>query len=507
VKVFEILQRDAGGRIGRIRTSHGIISTPCLLPVINPLKPEVPIEEMKKLGVNALMTNAYILYKHWPEAPEVHKFLGFEGPIVTDSGGFQILKYGRVEVSPEEIVRYEEAISSDIAVILDVPTGASDSRREAEEKVEITIQRAKAAVSLRRNSSVLWSAPVQGGKYLDLVERCARELGQLDYSIHAIGGPVEYFERYHFSRVVDLVMTAKMNLPLNRPVHLFGAGHPIFFSLAVLMGCDLFDSAAYALFAKADRYMTAEGTIRLEELCEFPCNCQVCTKYSPRELREMEKDERAKVLALHNLSVSLVEVRRIKQAIVEGRLWEYAQRRCASHPRLLEAFRRLGRYSKWFEKFDPVTKPSGFMYVGPESANRPEVIRHRIRMGRYTPPQSKTLVIAPHGCQSVALEGHIVRVVPPFGVIPEELLGFYPLGQYEIPKSLSKEEWSAALSSLREYLEKFGERYEKVVLLEIDKIGEELEKTCELVKDKLEVHRKVEKTRARGQNEGNKTGQ
>lgn len=490
--VFEIFQRDAGGRIGRLKTAHGVISTPCLLPVVNPVKLEIPVEEMRKAGVEALMTNAYIIYRHWPEPPKVHELLGFEGPIATDSGGFQILRYGKVKVNPEEIVRFEEMLSSDIAVILDIPTGASDSRRQAEKKVEITLKRAREAVRLRQNPSILWAAPVQGGRYLDLVERCARELGQLDYPVHAIGGPVEYFERYHFSRVVDLVMTAKMNLPLDRPVHLFGAGHPILFSLAVLMGCDLFDSAAYALFAKAGRYMTPEGTMRLEEMREFPCPCPACLGHSPREVRKMAAEERTKVLALHNLYVSLVEVRRIRQAIAEGRLWEYAQRRCSSHPRLLDAFRRLARYSDWLEKFDPVTKPSGFLYTGPESAHRPEVIRHRRRMDRYAPPPSEILVIAPLGCKP-ELEGHVIRVIPPFGVIPEELSGFYPLGQYEIPKSLSREEWLTSLSSLEEYLKKFGEKYQKVILLWIEGVGEELVKACRAVKEKLEIHRKGEK--------------
>jgi len=486
---FEVLQRDAGGRIGRLETPHGVLSTPCLLPVVNPVRPEIPINEMRKLGVEAIMTNAYIIHQHQMEARDVHSLLGFDGPVVTDSGGFQILKYGKVEVSPEEIVRFQESISSDIAVILDVPTGASDNRKQAEEKVKITIERAREAVNLRKNPNILWSAPVQGGRYLDLVEKCARELGQLDYHIHAIGGPVEYFERYHFSNVVDLVMTAKMNLPLNRPVHLFGAGHPIFFSLAVLMGCDLFDSAAYALFAKADRYMTAEGTLRLEELREFPCQCHVCTEYSPKEVKNMEKVERIKLLALHNLSVSLVEVRRIRQAIAEGRLWEYTQRRCVSHPRLLNALRRLARYSAWLEKFDPVTKSSGFMYIGPESAYRPEVVRHRIRMERYSPPSSKVLIILPLGCKAEIQEGHIVKVVPPFGVIPEELSGYYPLGQYEIPKTLSREEWKTALVSLRGYLEKFGKKYEKVVLFWKDEIGEELVKACEPVTDRMIIER------------------
>jgi 7-cyano-7-deazaguanine tRNA-ribosyltransferase len=493
VGVFEILQRDAGGRIGRLKTAHGILTTPCLLPVVNPVRLEIPVEEMRKAGVEALMTNAYIIYRHWSEPPKVHELLGFEGPIATDSGGFQILRYGRVKVGPEEIVRFQESLSPDIAVILDIPTGASDSHGQAEEKVEITLQRATEAVRLRQNPSILWAGPVQGGKYLDLVERCARELSRLDYPIHAIGGPVEYFERYHFSKVVDLVMTAKMNLPLDRPVHLFGAGHPIFFSLAVLMGCDLFDSAAYALFAKAGRYMTPEGTKRLEEMREFPCVCPACVGRSPQEVREMVPEEKTRVLALHNLYVSLVEVRKIRQAIAEGKLWEYTQRRCASHPRLLDAFRRLVRYSGWLEKFDPVTKPSGFLYVGPESAYRPEVIRHQKRLERYTPPPTEVLIIAPLGCKLEPQEGHVVKVVPPFGVIPEELSGFYPLGQYEISRTLSREEWRSSLAPLREYLEKFGDKYKKVILLWTEAAGEELVQACEPVKEKLEVHRKGEK--------------
>ncbi|MEM2281975.1 MAG: tRNA guanosine(15) transglycosylase TgtA [Candidatus Hadarchaeales archaeon] len=492
--IFEILERDVAGRIGKLRTPHGTLRTPCLLPVVNPVKLEVPIEQMKRAGVEALMTNAYLIYRHNPDSSDVHKLLGFEGPIATDSGGFQILKYGSVEVGPEEIVRFQEKISPDIAVILDVPTSARDSRKQAEEKVNLTIQRAREAVTLRRSSSILWCAPVQGGKYLELVERCAREVGEQDYSLHAIGGPVEYFERYQFDRVVDLTMTAKRNLPLSRPVHLFGAGHPLSFSLAVLMGCDLFDSAAYALFAKADRYMTAGGTLRLEELEELPCECPVCLSHSVSELKRLEKKERVKLLALHNLHLSLAEVRRIKQAIAEGRLWDYTYRRCLSHPGLLDGFRRLALYSEWLVKFDPVTKPSGFLYAGPESAWRPEVLRHRSRMKRYTPPPVQTLLIVPFDCKPPAVPGHVLKLVPPFGIIPEELSGFYPLGQYQLPRDFSREELLAVLPSLREYLERFGEKYEKVILVWSEKFGEELLEACGSVTGKLEVYRKAQKS-------------
>ncbi len=491
---FEILQRCGGGRLGRIETAHGEIRTPCLLPVINPVQVEVPIEEVRRAGAEALMTNAYLIMKHFPDAGDVHQHLGFDGPVVTDSGGYQILRYGEVEVSPEQIVSFQDSIGPDIAVILDVPTGAQDDHGTAERKVEETVERARQAVQLRRNPNVAWCAPVQGGRYLNLVERCARSLAQLEYQVYAIGGPVEYFESYKFHHVVDLVMTAKRHLPLNRPVHLFGAGHPICFSLAVLMGCDLFDSAAYALFAKDDRYLTPTGTVRLEELRELPCECPVCRCSSAEELKEVDRQERKRILALHNLYVSLAEVRRIRQAIWEGRLWEYTHQRCTCHPALLQAFRQLLKYAKWLERFDPVTKPSGFLYTGYESAFRPEVLRHRFRMSRYRPPAEECLILVPHGQKAeFPVQGHVVRIVPPFGVIPEELSDVYPLGQCEIPRQLTRQEREVALRELRQYLVRHGGSYRKVYLLWDEEWGQDLIEACQPVKNKLEVYQKTEK--------------
>ncbi|MEM2192444.1 MAG: tRNA guanosine(15) transglycosylase TgtA, partial [Candidatus Hadarchaeales archaeon] len=278
--VFEILHRDGLGRIGRLKTAHGSVTTPTLMPVINPVDIFIsPAEMRKEFGAELMMTNSYLIFKHFGEEGArrgVHEILGYNGPIMTDSGGYQILRYGEIEIEPEEIVRYQEAIGSDIATILDVPTGINATRERAEETVEITLKRARESLKLRSKEETLWCGPIQGGLFSDLVERSAKEMGSMDFHVYASGGPVELMEEYRYRELVKLVMAAKKNLPPNRPVHLFGAGHPMMFSLAVLMGCDLFDSAAYALYAKTGRYMTARGTLKLEELKFFPCECPVC---------------------------------------------------------------------------------------------------------------------------------------------------------------------------------------------------------------------------------------
>jgi len=466
------------------------------MPVINPADVFIsPAEMRKEFGAELMMTNAYLTRCHFGDKAtksKIHGIIGYDGPIMTDSGGYQILRYGDIEVTPVEIVKYQEAIASDIATILDIPTGAHTTKEKAEETVRVTLERARQAVELRSNPDVMWCGPVQGGLFPDLVAMSAREMGKLDFQVHAIGSPVEIMEEYRYAELVDLVIAAKKNLPLERPVHLFGAGHPAMLSLAVVMGCDLFDSAAYVLYARDGRYMTSEGTLRLEELSWLPCECPVCTGTSADELRRLPEDEKTKLLAKHNLHVSFGEIRRIRQAIFEGRLWEHVQVRCRCHPRLLDGFRRLLQQPDFIERFDPVSKPSAFYYSGEESAGRPEVVRHASRLERYEPPQLPILALLPaFGRNTPELEDpestHLVRLIPPFGAVPEELEEVYPLWQFEVPRALDDEQVKTIVESLSRYLKRHGGRYEKVVLYNAEGWKDSLVKACNPVKEKLEV--------------------
>ena len=318
---FEIVDRDLLARIGRFETKSGVVETPLLFPVINPgIQPIPPKKLEQEFGCRALITNAYIINKNFRETAiekGLHEFLDFSGSIMTDSGAYQLLIYKGVETTPKEIVQFQEAIDTDIATILDIPTGWGVSKEYAQYTVKETIKRAKALEKMKSRDDLAWVGPVQGGQYLDLVARSAREMGKLPFQIHALGSPTPVMEQYKFDVLVDMIVTAKMNLPPERPLHLFGAGHPFMFALAVALGCDLFDSAAYALFARQDRYLTDSGTTRLASLQYFPCSCPACNKTDPDTVRALPREERHKLLAEHNLYVSFYELRRIKQAVTQ----------------------------------------------------------------------------------------------------------------------------------------------------------------------------------------------
>jgi 7-cyano-7-deazaguanine tRNA-ribosyltransferase len=263
---------------------------------------------------------------------------------MTDSGAYQILVYGDVEVTPREIVEYQENIGSDIATILDIPTGWKVSEGCARQTVDETVKRAKEFFTFKTRQDILWVGPVQGGKYLDLVAKSAREMGKLPFQIHALGSPTEIMERYRFDTLADMIMTAKMHLPTEKPLHLFGAGHPFMFALAVSLGCDFFDSAAYSLYAKEGRYMTETGTFRLNELDYFPCACPKCVRATPKQVMELPPKEAQMFLAEHNLHTCAAELKRIKQAIRDGRLWEHLEMRAHGHPALFQAVKKLKKY-------------------------------------------------------------------------------------------------------------------------------------------------------------------
>ncbi|HVP41364.1 MAG TPA: tRNA guanosine(15) transglycosylase TgtA [Candidatus Krumholzibacteriaceae bacterium] len=507
---FEVREKDLLGRIGKLETKSGFVETPVLLPVINPRIQPIKPSEMKELfGCKALITNAYIVQRNFGQSAverEIHRLLDYDGVVMTDSGAYQILVYGDVQVDADEIVSFQEQINTDIATILDVPTGWRVSKEYANETVKETLRRARRLWKTKTRDDVLWVGPVQGGQYLELVAKSARKMGVLPFHIHALGSPTAVMEQYFFDVLVDMVMAAKMNLPVERPLHLFGAGHPFMFSLAVALGCDLFDSAAYALFAREDRYMTENGTARLSELEYLPCSCSVCVKNSSESLLEKPKAERQRLLAEHNLFVSFAELRRVKQAILEGRLWEYLEMRAHAHPSLLRALKRLKKYEDYFEENSPVTKNSGLFFFDSVGLVRPEVVRYRKRMKECYSPLSKAEVLLLlsqtdgkpfhksrewHSVlsklyQTLSEKSSVVHVcfyAAPFGVVPVELDEVYPLSQHEVVIPLDNEVIAYVAEQVATYIARTN--YKQVVLLEDHEVwGKEVARACRRVCEK-----------------------
>ncbi len=455
---FEVKEKDLLARIGKLKTKSGTVDTPLLFPVVNPGIQLISPKRLKEdFGFGGLITNAYILKRRYQNRPlemGVHKFLDFDGIVMTDSGAYQILVYGGVEVNPAEIISYQESIGSDIATILDIPTGWKVTKDQALLTVEETLRRARDFVSLKTRDDIIWVGPVQGGRHLDLVAKSALEMGRLPFQIHALGSPTEIMESYRFDVLVDMIMAAKTNLPIERPLHLFGAGHPIMFSLAVALGCDLFDSASYALYARENRYMTEEGTWRLSELDYFPCQCPKCVRETPKEILDKPLKEQEMFLAEHNLYACLGELRRIRQAIRDGLLWEHLEMRAHAHPALLNAMKNLKKHKTFIEKQSPTAKRSGLFFFNSAALHRPEVVHYNERLSeRFNqPPESRVLLLLSQSqtkpyhksrefqkidCVLKRIEKdlpekvHVCFYAAPFGVIPLELDEVYPLSQHD----------------------------------------------------------------------------
>ena len=339
---FEVTARDGCARIGRIHTAHGMLETPALLPVINPnIRTIEPREMWDRYGIQGLITNSYIIWKHDDlkrHAVEkgVHDLINFPGVVMTDSGTFQSYVYGDVEVGVEEIVEFQRSIGVDIATMLDVFSRPDMSEEEVRQAVQTTIERCEASIEAAQGTML--NGPIQGGVYRDLRKQSAQGMGQFDFAVHPIGGIVPIMEKHRYKDLAKIMLATIGELPPERPRHMFGCGHPMLFSMLIALGADLFDSAAYALFARDDRLLSPQGTYRLKDLHAWPELVPCIVNWTPEAVRALNQDERTTLLARYNLEVTLAELSRCKQAVHEGTIWQLAEQRSHQHPALREAF-------------------------------------------------------------------------------------------------------------------------------------------------------------------------
>lgn len=493
---FEIRETDGLGRIGEIELNGKKLITPNLFTVVRPSNNLITPYELKRLGIDCIFTNAYILYnndklKEKAIKKGIHKFLDYEGLIATDSGAFQQYMYNEnLEIDPQEIERFQEKIGSDFPVILDVPVQFSDTYDVAREKVLKNIERAKENVDRRKRKESEWIGPIHGSIYNDLLEMSTKEMSKLNFGLYAIGGLVKSFIDYRFDLAVEIFLSVRKNISLNKPLHMFGLGLPQFFSLAIACGCDLMDSAAYMLYAKGGRYFTlSSGTKKLEELVEFPCECPICTNFSPKELLKFDEKLRTELLAKHNLHISYSELRRVRQAIREGTLWELVEQRVRTHPKLIKGLRRLYKESNYIEKYVSRYNKRGLFYISSDTLNRPIIARqiNDIRNKYIVPKSVKFAIILPE--LEVKRENspsvnnwlnyinnaknidrkliHVLFMTTLFGIVPLELIDTYPFGQNEtiaFPNT-NEEAHQSSIKFCIDYFEKFEKYYEKCGIL------------------------------------------
>jgi len=492
--MLELMKRDGLARICELTTAHGKLETPVLLPVINPRNITIPPRELyESFRFRGLITNSYIIRNDEALRTKalsrgVHELLDFPGTIMTDSGTFQSHMYGEVEVSNSEIVAFQRDIGTDIGTVLDIFTEPDWSRGRTSEAVDVTLERTREATALK--GKMMLAGVVQGSVYPDLREGCARSMADMAVDVHPIGGVVPLMETYRFADLVDIIIASKKGLNPSRPVHLFGAGHPMVFALAILLGCDMFDSASYAKFARDDRLMFENGTHHLADLKGLNCECPACRMHTLESLKELPDQERMQTLARHNLHVSKREIERAKSALLEGTLWELVEMRCRAHPALLDGLRRLKEHKQFLERYEPLSREGSFFYTGPESLDRPCVFRYERRhFERYEKPPQKILVGFQEGQKpygraygpeiariSKSADAHFL-VMSPFGPVPIELDELYPIAQSLFPRLNDRE----TLERTNELMERFAHLQEYGISVIYD--GERTEEVLAALSD------------------------
>jgi 7-cyano-7-deazaguanine tRNA-ribosyltransferase len=458
---FEVVYTDLAARIGRLQTPHGVIETPAFVPVIHPVRQTISPKFLKSLGFSAIITNAYIVMERYGDIARkrgIHEIVDFDGVVMTDSGGYQVLEYGSIDVEAGAIAQFEKDIGSDICVPLDKPTGYGLDYPKAKNYVDETLSNVRDTLPIMLEGSTnakgshhgnkaprtfkqIWAGPIQGAEHLDLVRHSASELDKIGFNLMALGSPVEIMEAYEFSILAQMITSVKSAVP-TKPIHLFGAGHPLTIPLVVALGCDMFDSASYMLYAKDGRYMHSNGTSRLEDLVYLPCHCPVCTKYSAKELFNLEKMTRTTEIAKHNLYILQSEVNTVKQAIVDGRLWEYVIQKSRAHPKLMDAVETL-KNTELLGRGTSRFKQKAIFLFDPVDQFRPEAVYFRQMVSKFRSrikdKHVRTLILYPenrmHPFYSTQDFKRLTKKFPDaqlctynrfLGIIPAEISDIFP---------------------------------------------------------------------------------
>jgi 7-cyano-7-deazaguanine tRNA-ribosyltransferase len=532
VGLFEVTNRDGRARLGRLHTSHGILETPALLPVINPnIRTIEPREMWDRYGISALITNSYIIWKHEHLKEQaikdgVHSLIDFPGVIMTDSGTFQAYIYGDVEVGVEEIVEFQKSIGVDIATMLDVFTRPDMTEEEVKGAVLETDSRA--LISIESAGNTMINGPIQGGLFKELRTLSAQKMAKHDFSIHPIGGIVPVMEKHMYKDYAKIMLSSLPYLPPNRPVHMFGCGHPMLFPMSIALGADLFDSAAYALFAKDGRLLAPWGTEKLVNLVDWPVTMPCIAYTSPEEVRNLDPAEQVKVLARYNLEVTLTELSRCKQAIRDGTIWRLAEKRSHQHPALREAFlwittspNRAGlavidleelvitdraaardrdsnrgswEYSwDWIVSAQESPKKGGVSWGGEDTYFRPHIIEARRQLAsRWRAPEpvgnGSGDVLIFHGrpgpwrerCSDLMTrlthhaEGMEVMILTPLGLLPYSMEDLNPFSHVTGPEWIWRRR--PDLSWMRRELERFELGDRRIILCDLE--GDGIQARC-----------------------------
>ena len=359
---FELSARDGGARAGRLETRHGVLETPAFLPVgtygaVRGLLPE----ELARVGVQGLLANTYHLSLRPGEAlvkahGGLHGFMGWSGPILTDSGGFQVFSLGAycqrseagvefrspvdgrtVFLSPERAIEIQEALGADLIVVLDefeaISAGSDPARERTRACLERSTRWAARCRDTHRRADQLLFGIIQGGGDEDLRAESAERTRALGFAAFAIGGLGVGESAADRARLVD---AAVAKLPDSAPRYLMGLGSPEDLVAGVQGGVDLFDCVVPTRHGRHGSVFTPRGRLNLRnarhredrEPLDPDCPCPACRRFSRAYLRHLltcGDALGARLLSLHNIAYYMKLVRDMREAIAVDRLQQWVE--------------------------------------------------------------------------------------------------------------------------------------------------------------------------------------
>ncbi len=354
---FEVTATDGAARAGILRTAHGDVPTPVFMPVgTKATVKAVDPEELRTLGATIVLGNTYHLnFRPGAEAIAelggLHRFMGWDGPILTDSGGFQVFSLrdtllacdeegatfrsvydGDVaRFTPESVADVQALLGSDIAMCLDVCPPAGASVAEAERAVELTTAWARRQALAPRASGQLLFGIAQGGVDPALRRRSVEEIVEVGFDGHALGGLSVGEGR---DSMLDTVAAAAPLLPAERPRYFMGIGDPLGILDVVERGIDMFDCVLPTRTGRTGSALTWEGRLNLRNArfardqapLEEGCDCPACTRFSRAYVRHLVTQQEIlglRLLTLHNLRFLLRLTAAAREAIEGGRLADF----------------------------------------------------------------------------------------------------------------------------------------------------------------------------------------
>lgn len=355
---YKLIKKDAktGARLGEIHYGDKVYSTPMFMPVgtqatVKTLSPE----QVRACNSGIILANTYHLWLRPGEdivkkAGGLHKFMNYDGPILTDSGGFQVFSLAkkkditedgvyfrnqyngdRLFLTPEKSIQIQEALGSDIAISFDECVAWPAERKYIEESVERTLNWAKRGLVAHTREDQSLFGVVQGGEYEDLRKYCAEELVKMNFDGYTIGGTSVGEDKPTMYKMVGY---ATPYLPEDKIRYLMGVGDPIDIVENVIRGVDIFDCVSPTRLARHGNALTKYGKINIKNAkykedftsVSDECDCYACKHYTKAYIHHLIKCDETfgqTLLSIHNIRYLIHLTEEIREAIKNDKILEF----------------------------------------------------------------------------------------------------------------------------------------------------------------------------------------